>query len=440
MSGNPYQEPESNLSRAFHPLPDDIESQINPGYMHPSCKGRVMHPTPSSVHSVPTTCVDNAQPRSPTAPQSDARFESFDEDYQNSPSGCSNANSDAEVSSPEISIPAPCDQAKAFESPRVGANFDQTRRISESSNGINCGSSCGSVQDPGVKEASHHGLPRLSGSPSRRFRHELHRRALAATVLRIERVHLRRAWEKLRREQDALLRGQRRLRYEWQKLHEERQGRSFHDGSESLYSGNENEDSEANSGKPHFRRPERSPHEGWGASCDRPSTAFWQTRDEPSVLLDNYNRQWDAVLSGTSYEIPWPTADLKAAMLSRFQSRVARAFDHDPPKLMQWNAFNFFACAFGVRADFKNSNSNMILTISNTPLGLTKAIRKQATEDLKRWHQDKLACRSSELAGDERAKAVFAAVHCLYEISTERIKCYNELQAWPADDRRSRRR
>jgi hypothetical protein len=91
-------------------------------------------------------------------------------------------------------------------------------------------------------------------------------------------------------------------------------------------------------------------------------------------------------------------------MLSRSQSRVSREFDDDAPKLMMWNAFNFFACAFGVRANFKNSNSNMILNISNTPLELTKAIRKQATEDLKRWHQDKLACRSPELAGDESAK------------------------------------
>lgn len=392
----------------------------NPGHTHPSHKGCAMHTKSSDLHRVPTPCVGNAQLRTPLAQQFHARFESFDKEHPNNSPGCSNA--DAAVSPPGSPIPPPCDEATAFESSGVGANFEQSRRRSDLSNGIGCGQNCCSPKDPCDKEAAHHGLPSRSRSHSRRYRQELRRRALAAIVLRIERIQLRREWEKLRREQDALLRGQRRLHYEWQNLEEERHRRSFHDDCESLFSGNETENSEADCEEPPPRGPERSRHEGWDAGCGQPSRAFWQTNEEPSVLLDNYNRQWNAVLSGTSSEIPWPTADLKAAMLSRSQSRVSREFDDDAPKLMMWNAFNFFACAFGVRANFKNSNSNMILNISNTPLELTKAIRKQATEDLKRWHQDKLACRSPELAGDESAKGVFAAVHRLYEICTERMK------------------
>lgn len=364
------------------------------------------------------SCIGSTRSGKRNSKQTHVRFESTDGYQSYIPPRYS---SDGAVGSPpETSIPLPYDQPRPFEQSQFRTKHEQPERRTNKSNNMDFKPSYNSHSDQHDEEATFQHFPRKAGNQSRRIQQELHRQKLAATLIRLERAQLKRERDKLRREQDELLRSQRRLRHGWRTLQEEKQRRASHYQSDSFQSSSEH--SEADNEDQPTPRAERSRHTDWTGNRDRASEPFPETVNDAKALLDKYNAQWHALQTGTTTSIPWPTPDLTAPALTN-PVPLPSNIPSSSQTLITYNAFAFFTSAFGLQASIKPSNSNIILDIiGDTSVELTKAIRKQATEDLKRWHQDKLGARGGGLVGDERAKAVFVAVLRIYEICTGRLR------------------
>ena len=409
------------------------ETTINPGrkrpYRKPSShpcinRGAPMQNIPPDLHNVTAIRLDNYPMRTPPSQQPNVRFEQVDQKHSRIHLG-STKNTGARPS-PCYSASTQYHAANRFETFHRGDSYEQPRRVSESSDDNDLGRGCFNSQDTGEREeAAYPSLPHRARSTSKQVHHDLHRCALAAAALRLERSKLRREWKKLHREQETLLQSQRRLRHGWRHLMERQPRRPYHiDDSESMDSCNEFESSaESDDAEPPPRRCQQTRAEDLGAGCHGGSTTFEQTSQDPRVLLDLYNRHWNALASGTGTNIPWPTSDLQAATLSKSHPHTPRALlnSANPQDLLKWNAFGFFTSAFGVRPTLKRAANGIVMDIGASSLEVVQAIRNQTMEDLKRWHQDKLGCRGVGLASDERAKAVFAAVHELFGVCRERI-------------------
>ena len=372
------------------------------------------------LHNAPVTPIENIRPPKRPIQLPQCRSERDNQSYQEIPLGPSNAT----ATSPP---PASPHEARPFQSFYLADSFEQRRRDSESSDGTDAIEGCFTSQNTYHKgEPTYNGLPHKTRSTSKQIRQDLHRCALAAAALQLERSKLMTEWKKLRREQETLLNGQRRLRYNWQSWKQRQQHQSDrNDESKSMGSSNETESSsKSDYAETSAQKSQHHHTENSGAGYSRPSAAFEHTNHDPRMLLDQYNRQWSTLLSGSSTDTPWPTADLKAAALSKPHLRTPRALlrSANPQDLLKWNALNFFTSAFGSRATLKQTANGIVMNISTTSLEVVKAMRNQAREDIKRWHQDKLGCRDGELASDERAKAVFAAVYDLYGVCSERIR------------------
>lgn len=291
------------------------------------------------------------------------------------------------------------------------------------------GPSLGSPREHGTRVPVHEHLYRgVLGT--RRLRQELNRCALAAKALQTEKAHLKREWRKLRREQEELLLGQRRLRHDWRKFQQDRQRSRSHDRTSESSAW-----SEESGGSFEDTAPPPPPEQGHRTrrKCDnanrfkspvRSAEAFRKSQE----LLEQYNIRWAAFSRGADPEIPWPTSDLEPTRLSEPQYGMSQTLGGNHADLMRWNAFSFFASASGAVPVLKKSDSNAVMDISSAPLDVITALRNQARVDVKRWHQDKLACRNADLASDERAKAVFAAAHRLYGICTARIKRFERTE------------
>jgi len=377
-------------------------------------------------HNVPITSTENIASQKRPTQQHNCRSERVNKSYPKVPLGRSNNTAAA----PQPGNPSSPHQASRFQSFYVGDSFEQSRRRSESSDDTDTREGCFATHDSRHKgESDHHRLPYRTRSTSKELRQELHRCALAAAALQLERSELRREWMKLRRGQETLLHGQRRLRHDWQNWKGKQQqhpSRHDDDDSESMDPCIETESSSRSDyAEPAPHKSQHRRAEDSGAGCFRPCTASEQTNHDPRRLLDQYNRQWATLLSGHSTDIAWPTADLKAATLSNPTFRTPRPLLNraNPQDLLKWNVFNFFTSAFGSRATVEQTTNGIVMDVSSTTsLEVAKAIRNQAREDIKRWHQDKLACRDGELASDEGAKAVFAAVFELYGACSERVR------------------
>lgn len=375
------------------------------------------------LHNVPVATTENISPGAWPNQQPNRQAEPVSQNYSKSPQ-CPSNTTPAQPLPTNPSYPL---EASWHESPYQGNNFQQRRRKSESSDDTDARESYFATQDSRhTGESSYSRLPYRTRSHSKQARQELHRCALAAAALQLERSKLRREWKKLHREQEMLLHGQRHLHQEWQNWKGKHQHRSYpNNDSESLDASNEietsseSDDAEPLPHKPRHRRTEDLRDDGF-----RPSTASEQTGQDPRMLLNKYNQQWSAVLSGSSTDIPWPTADLKAATLTKPHHRTHQVLlnNANPQDLLKWNAFNFFTSAFGSHATLKQTANGISMNISATSLEVVKEIRNQARKDIKRWHQDKLGWRGVELPSDEWAKAVFAAVYELFKVCSERIR------------------
>lgn len=374
------------------------------------------------LHNVPVASTENISPGTRPNQQPNRRSEQFNQSYSKLPQSPSNPT----PAQPLPRNPSFPHVASRHESSYLGDSFEQRRRKSESSDDTDTREGCFATQGSRhTGESSYSKLPYRTRCPSKQARQELHRCALAAAALQLERSKLRREWKKLHREQEILLYGQRRLHQEWQNWKGKHQHHSYSNNySESMDASNEIEtSSESDDAEP---LPHRSRHRRAEDLCDdgfRPSTASEQTSHDPRILLNKYNQQWSALPSGSSTDIPWPTADLKAATLNKPHLGTQKVLNSaNPQDLLKWNAFNFFTSAFSSRATLKQTANGISMNISATSLEVVKEIRNQAREDIRRWHQDKLGSRGVELAGDERAKAVFAAVYELYVVCSERIR------------------
>ncbi|MCJ1366178.1 hypothetical protein MMC16_005304 [Acarospora aff. strigata] len=385
----------------------------------------------SRPHAVPTTSADSNPVQTPQTQQPSFRYDVPNAAHTQNRQGPSDTARPPPKSGARTS--SPWHTARPTGSFRRRKTTKQPQPESESSDHPDSGQSYHSSEESGDRlNSAHQSLPHRTKSTSKRIRQEVHRCAVAANALQMERVQLRREWKKLRGEQATLLQGQRRLRFDWQNLRQERQRNYFrNDDSESMGSSNQSaRSSHSDYAEPQARRPQkRQQPEDSDAGRFRPSTPFDQASHQPRLLLEKYNSQWNTLLRSTSPDIPWPTNDLEPASLTKHQHRTPQVIikSCDPQEVMKWNAFNFFTSAFGIRPTLNKSANKITLGISTAPLEVVKALRQQVREDIKRWHQDKLGCRGAALGSDERAKAVYAAVFELYAVCNERIRRLREI-------------
>lgn len=323
--------------------------------------------------------------------------------------------------------------ARRFEPFYSGHPTEQRRRQSESSTDSDTVDGCFATHNSHqTRESTYPTLPHRTRSIKRQVRQELHRCALAAAALQLEKSKLRREWKKLRREQETLLHGQRRLRHDRHAWTEAQQQPPLR--SESTDPRNETDsssDTESLDPPPHSRTEDSRPSHHPRPPPPAPSPT--PTPHSPTQLLAQYNHRWTLLLlhpttTTPTPRIPFPTPDLLAPTLfTRPPILFTTANPLDVPK---WNAFTFFTSAFGCRAAVTQTPSGLVMGIGrNTSLEVLKAMRDQAREDVKRWHQDRLKLvrgREGEWSADgdegEGAKAVFAAVLGLYGVCGERIR------------------
>ncbi len=390
----------------------------------PSSPQRTPHKTSPRNRKGPTVCTGNAQPRVPPTQRWESRFERWNKtSHPKVPLGASEAAAASSPTCKPASVPQ--DQPSSFEqSPEEEEEEDPPTPRSDSSDNVDFGHRFRPSRHKGnSEEQAYHDMPKRTRSTSKQVQQEIHRCALAAKALHIERVRLKKEWGKLRREQDALRLGQRRLHYDWQAFQQQRQQSFVHDNDDDTEFLDSGDESDVSSAEDRAESPPRKHNRRWTEGYENsftPPTTFEKTSSNSQTLLEEYNQRWEALLNGITPDIPWPTTNFRASTLSKLQYPSSESLS--PQELMKWNAFNFFTSAFRVKPSLRRSDYSMIYGIRNPPLEVTQAILKQVRQDVKRWHPDKLGCRGAELAGDERAKAVFAAVHELYRICTARTK------------------
>ncbi|KAK4978517.1 hypothetical protein LTR66_010547 [Elasticomyces elasticus] len=149
---------------------------------------------------------------------------------------------------------------------------------------------------------------------------------------------------------------------------------------------------------------------------------------EARASYERYTDRW-AALSSADTDIAYPTTSLRCAPLLDPSTVPAGPVSTTPPsewsseKIMQANVMSFFLLAAGLRPRFVNGeNGKMRVEFRSEGSvggwgerdgvevervrGVVEVLKKERV----RWHSDRLARRSGELASDERARAVFHGV------------------------------
>ncbi len=375
------------------------------------------------LHNVPITSTENIAFRQRPTQQPNRWSDRANKSYPEILLGPSNTTATPSLPGNPTS---PYERSK-FGSFYVGDSFQQRRRRSESSDDTDTKEGCYATQYSRYQEdPTHPSLPPRTSLTSKDIRQELHRCAQAAAALQLERTQLRKEWKQLRREQETLLYSQRRLRHDWQNWKDKQhQHPHRHNDAESMDRRNDTASStDSDPAEPPPPQPHHRPTTASYAESSRPSPAPHQTNPNPALLLAQYNHQWTTLPPTTSP--PWPTPDLHASTLHLPNPHTPRILLHSANKqdLPKWNAFTFFTSAFGTRATLTPTATGIAMNIDTSTMSVevAKAMRDQAREDVKRWHQDKLAGRDGALVGDEGAKAVFAAVLELYAVCGERVR------------------